>query len=609
MNSMIDDRSTAYKILAYILEVVEKSDDFKQIIETFFETCSQRYQLDAIVVKEFTSDNSVRCTYEWCKDNNYELLNIEARGDVNIRLKCDEFFRNNNGYYAYNKNDDESLNDIRLIHRGDLLGSCIEFPIYQNDVLVGAFDFVDSVNCSRDWEERIIAEVYEIIDYISSFIFPIRELEENSRMISSDYDSITYLPKYEKFVSEVEKVRKSHTNLGFVSVDFSNFKYLNDKYGYKAGNEVLVTIARLIYSCSNRIVSCCRLYSDHYIVAFKQVSSKAFSIIRDLSEMISKRTIAILQEKFFDVNIILNIGVYFMKPSDKKINIAIDNASIARKFAKQSKAVGNFRLMQYNINMSLAVSRQADFIATMQKGIADNEFFIQLQPKCMTDTFNIVGAEALVRWRKNYDVINPNDFIPTFEANGCIVRLDYFVYEKVFEYIRKRMDENKTVVPISVNVSHIHFDNTELLDFIKGLLEKYDINPANVEFEFTEKIYITENINVDVVINGLKELGFKIYLDDFGAGYSSLNTLMKYSIDGIKLDRRFMKNRLEHKDKVIISGVVNLANKLNLDVICEGVENEEQRAFLLKNECPYIQGFYFSPPINIEQFDYLLDNG
>lgn len=603
--------TTEYPLVEYVFSLVESMDSITEVVNFLLDAIGDRYHFDAVIVKEVTGPTSVKCVYEWSSDGNVELINVENRYMDNIWDEWIEEIKNSERcVWIYHASDGEC--PLKVVRR-DLLGSLIEIPFFKNDKYIGCVEFLDGKDKEREFDDITVNDLKQFGRIMTSYLLPLAELERNHERVHdfTSYDSITHLPRYEIFVNELNKMSKKIEGsvIELVSLDLSNFKYLNEKYGYIEGNRVLKMLATRFYEISDKIISCSRPYSDNFIIAVRSKGMEDFVLLNEILEQESSRFSEILGGIYFDSSIIMNAGVFFIEDSSCDIDYAIDCANIARKFAKNSKVEGGYRCLLYNKGMSLTIRKQSEYITSMNKGIAENEFYVQLQPQCTTDTFDITGAEALVRWKRdNSIVLYPDEFLPVFEKNGCIVKLDYYVFERIFEYIRSRMLASKKVVPVAVNVSAVHFKSTEILDIVSGLLKKYRIPADMIIFEMSEEVYVSDNRNVAVVINGLKDMGFKLYIDDFGKGVSSLNTLTKYPIDGIKLDRSFMKHELERNDKIIISCMVNLANRLNLEVLSEGVESEEQRTFLIMNQCPNMQGFYFSQAVDFDQFSYLLDN-
>uniref|UniRef100_UPI003AB2AEB0 EAL domain-containing protein n=1 Tax=Selenobaculum sp. TaxID=3074374 RepID=UPI003AB2AEB0 len=242
--------------------------------------------------------------------------------------------------------------------------------------------------------------------------------------------------------------------------------------------------------------------------------------------------------------------------------------------------------------------------------LESGQFEFYLQPKCSIDTGNIVGAEALVRWRHPMKgLISPGKFIPVFEKNGFILKLDVYIWESVCKLLRQWIDEGRQPMPISVNVSRINLYNPKLCDILIGLVEKYQLEPYLLELELTESAY-TENEKLLVsIIERLRGYGFRILMDDFGSGYSSLNILKNLPVDVLKIDLHFLGGSDKfNRGGNILTSVVRMAKWMALPVIVEGVETREQVDFLCSIACTTAQGYYFSPPIPVLDYEKMLDS-
>lgn len=238
------------------------------------------------------------------------------------------------------------------------------------------------------------------------------------------------------------------------------------------------------------------------------------------------------------------------------------------------------------------------------RALKQEEFQVYYQPKIESGSTRVVGAEALVRWKKpDGTFVYPDNFIPVLEENGRVIDVDFYVYERVFRGIQKRIQEGKPVVPVSLNVSRAHLRNWRLFEYVKELFEKYPIPHKYVEFELTESMYVQ---NIDVLlpfVEYIRNNGGKISMDDFGSGYSSLNLLTDLPIDTLKVDRVFLKNdELREQEKTILGCVINMAKKLKMDVLCEGVETWSQSWFLSLMGCDMFQGFLYSRPLPEDEY-------
>ena len=241
---------------------------------------------------------------------------------------------------------------------------------------------------------------------------------------------------------------------------------------------------------------------------------------------------------------------------------------------------------------------------SLKKALYNGEIKVFYQPKIEAGSTRVVGAEALVRWQKaDGSFIYPDMFIPALEENGSIVELDFFVYEQVFKTLQERIREGKPIVPVSMNVSRAHLEDGRIYSYVKELFKKYHVLPKYVEFELTESMYVQNMDKILTVVKEFREKGGRISMDDFGSGYSSLNLLTNLPIDTLKVDKVFLKNEhLQENEKTILSCVIEMAKKLHMDVVCEGVETEEQSRFLSLLGCDMFQGFLYAKPLPQEEY-------
>lgn len=299
----------------------------------------------------------------------------------------------------------------------------------------------------------------------------------------------------------------------------------------------------------------------------------------------------------------LVFGVAFVKDINENLRKYGDRASIARQSIKANA-------MEYVIfhdetmtQKVLSAKRVEDH---MEKALENHEFVMYLQPKFDMDTEKIVGAEALVRWIKPGEgIIPPMEFIPVFEKNGFVTRLDMYICEEACKVIRYWLDNGIQPVPISVNMSRANMKSDEYLKRLETLVYGYDIPKELLEIEITETV---EGEDVEEAIIGLKKHGYKLLMDDFGSGYSSLNTLKDTQFDIIKIDREFLQDFVgSDRGKVIVEHTIQMTKSIGLDIVAEGVENLEQARFLVESGCRVAQGFYYAKPMPVEEFDRLYE--
>ena len=424
-------------------------------------------------------------------------------------------------------------------------------------------------------------------------------------------DGLTGLDSYEIFLSKLQKEIDTigDDRIAIVYSDIKHFKYINDTYGYKVGDSLLKEFVGEFTKSKENIICAARVYSDNFVVA-SRITPDMFSNeeFRQMIYQINLEREAKFREKYLNSRLQFCTGISVLDKNSRSLDAetAVSNANLARKVAKEME---HDSCVLFDQSMMEGIKREVEITSGIPKALEKKEFQVYFQPKMDTDTLDLIGAEALVRWQKpDGRFIYPDEFIPLIERSGQIVDVDFYVYREVFRFLAERLKEGKKVVPISLNVSRMHLNRTDFLDYVEALLQEFEIPCSLVEFELTESIYLENTERALELIKGLHKLGIKVSMDDFGSGYSSLNLLSKLPIDIIKLDKVFLKEgEMQESDKIIISCVVDMAKKLHITSLCEGVETQEQSDYLKEVGCQMQQGFYFSRPIPREVFENFME--
>ena len=421
-------------------------------------------------------------------------------------------------------------------------------------------------------------------------------------------DKITSLAYYDEFIKnlqeEIDKLNEG--TIAIVYEDIKYFKYFNDTYGYKRGDELLRRMATLSMHNGNGIVGGSRVVSDNIVWALRFENSSPSDIYGIIAETTAARE-KTLREEFDCTRIRLAVGVYLIDKDKKSINpeTAVSNANLARKKAKES---GSRSVAFFKDEMADNLNREIEIISSIDNAIETKEFMAYYQPKVSSEDGKIIGAEALVRWKKDGKFIFPDQFIPAIEKSRQIIQVDYYMYKEVFAFIRNRLDAGLRVVPVSLNVSRQHMKHLEIIDYVKGLLDEYKIPTEYLEFELTETVCMEDTKNAMQFIDSFHDMGIKVSMDDFGSGFSSLNLLSEMPLDIIKLDRCFLHSDiLQKKEKIVISNIIRMTKELEMLSLCEGVENEQQSDFLKKIGCDIQQGYFFARPLCEEDFVAMID--
>ena len=411
------------------------------------------------------------------------------------------------------------------------------------------------------------------------------------------YDHITKLMNLEMFYKEVATVLNEHTDKKYymIMLDIDKFKTINDIYGMEIGDNALTFIADVLLKNIKSNEICAKVYADTFcMLKSANTDNDLLKFLDRLSIELMKWNFGKLLKSYYGIARITDVSL-------SPVTIC-DMASYAHKEAKEKSV----KYLFYNENMRLKDLEIKQIEQEMEKALKEEQFKVYLQPKYNTKDKKIVGAEALVRWHHpNKGIISPVNFIPLFEDNGFIVKLEHYVWDKVCQLIQNWMNEGKDIFPISVNVSRIHLQETDFLNNIITIYEKRNLPPKVLELEFTESLF-TENIEHFInIAQTLQNKNITVVMDDFGSGYSSLNLLKKIPVDVIKLDCGFFRDSssVSKREKIILSHTINMANELGTKIVAEGVGTQEQVDFLIKHNCPVIQGYFFSKPVTVAEFE------
>ncbi len=305
---------------------------------------------------------------------------------------------------------------------------------------------------------------------------------------------------------------------------------------------------------------------------------------------------------FKNVKLQMVYGVYTVEDKQMELRQMEDRSAMARKTAKKNILTN---ILFYKEQFKTSLYNKKFIEENMQTAITERQFLMYLQPKYSIAKNEIIGAEALVRWRHpERGMIYPNQFIPIIEENGFIKKVDYYIWEEACRFIRRCTDIGIRFCPISINVSRIHLRDNECIEVLTDMVERNGIPKTLLELEITET---ADDQQVSIKALQLKEEGFVLLMDDFGSGYSSLNILLETPFDVIKLDKKFMENMMvSNKGKLILEQMVLMANKLELGLLAEGVETKDQIELLRSIGCDQVQGYYYAKPMPEEEFFTLL---
>ncbi len=430
---------------------------------------------------------------------------------------------------------------------------------------------------------------------ISVVLSKIGESAENE-----DMDELTGLYVRRSFCKRVDEVIKSTDDFSVVYFDIIKFKAVNDIFGMSEGDRVLRKIGEILCNFLGENGFAARMGSDRF-VAFMHLSYRK-------PETMTEHLLNELAEFDLPFEIALNAGIYVSIGEDKRLsaNAMIDRAILAQSVIKGSYTV-KYRV--YTESLRNEMLGEQEIVGMMANAISKKQFIVHYQPQYSHSTGMLIGTEALVRWcHPERGLISPGLFIPIFEKNGFITRLDMYVFEEVCAFLRRCLDRNLPVVPISTNFSRYDIFTPDFVERLEEMRLKYDLPARLLRVELTESVTIGGIHHVNAVIDKLHQHGYMVEMDDFGSGYSSLNALKDIDMDVIKLDMQFLdRDSDNNKGGTILSSVVRMAKWLNMPVIAEGVETVPQADFLRSIGCDYIQGYLYSRPIPEDKYVELIN--
>lgn len=476
-----------------------------------------------------------------------------------------------------------------------------------NSIALDAYSTVNTDTAAKDDKSYIVLLISTGLTALAVIVVGFMIITSVRSRRRAQVDIITSGRTREKFVSDSSRLMKksSPERWALVVIDIDKFKYINDRLGYDEGNKMLSRVYRTMSDNMDGDEMCARISNDNFALMLHNAPDN--DILNRLNNIFSEfeRRNAL----YVKYPVVFSAGVCRLGQCEGKFgvvdtNIAIDRCIIAKKTVK---ALHGNSIAFYDGKIRDAVLREKDIENVMPQALENHEFMCYIQPKYGTKSRRIEGAEALIRWNsKDYGFVYPDQFIPVAEKNGFVVELDFFILEEVCKAMRRWLDDGITPVVISVNQSRMHLNNDDYIWRLREIVDKYEIPYEYLELELTESVFTEDTDRMLKIMRKLHDIGFKISIDDFGSGYSSLNMLKDIPADVVKIDREFFNGTVNsEKGRAVISTVVDLAKNLDMDVISEGVETLEQVEFLQEIDCHLVQGYYFAKPMPMADFEKL----
>ena len=596
-----ENRHISAEITEFALELLEGSKDIKSAVNMLLMRIGKRFRLAAVSIREYNDKEIPELSHLW--KGSKELPNPRVEITQDECRKVREMFQKNQVLEVSDIENMDHESTLYRVYSQKGIKAIYQCPFVSEGRIFGYIAYADSE--VREWTEEEKQSLSLIARIICNYLA--RELAYDKiahkiEMMKS-LDEVTGLLKYDKFKEVAQSLlvqNGTNTKYAVVSTDFAHFKYFNEIYGFRNGDEILRDFASLAAKHNPRAVAACRDYADNFLI---MVTVKDEESLMSNINNYNKSFMTTQNEKYLDSRLELCSGACMITNPEAGIVQALDNANTARKILKEKGRTG---VLMFEPSMRDSRMKEIAILHMLEEAIDNSEFRLYLQPKFSLATGKLVGAEGLSRWEKvNGEIVTPGDFIPPLEKSGKIVQLDFYMYEMVLRQQRKWINLGYPIVPISVNLSRHHIKDERLVEKLVSLSEAYGVDSRLIEIEITEGAFIEDQKALIALMKKIKERGFRVSIDDFGTGYSSLSMLTELSADVVKLDQEFLKHSDSDISKGMINNVIRLIKDNRMEVVCEGVEIEEQVDFLAKSGCDMAQGYYFSRPIPVAEIEKL----
>jgi diguanylate cyclase (GGDEF)-like protein len=598
------------EITTFAFDIMSRTKDVNSAINLLLNKIRSQFNCSHIcIIENSNNDSEYRITYLISKDGIESQIGLEQNNVKHISpdfAKCSilnltmnpDKFKEKGIFYISDTMISPSEEAMQLNKCG--IRSLLQCGIFEDTSFKGCVS-IDNCDTPRYWTQYEVDSIVTITKIISSYLLKMRASEKANQKLYQirNFDALTGLPTLHKFKKDAKKLLGIQLNQKYAIIysDISRFKYVNDSLGYHIGDKILCDFASLLSETITEHELVARISQDNFLalIGYHNVNE-----LTDWVNSINEQFNLQQKEKYPGIKINIVSGVAIVN-NFEEITVTIDNANIARKSIKDSlKTICKF----FDCEMQDQLKKEAEIINSMEQALKNKEFIVYLQPKIDLNCNKLVGAEALVRWKKEDIMLPPNDFIPLFEKNGFIVNMDFYIYEEVCKIIQSWLKKGFPAVTISVNVSRVHLNDENFVFAFNKLVDTYEIPHNLLELEITENILL-ENIDVvATIIKNLRELGYGISIDDFGAGYSSLNVLKEFTTDVLKLDKEFFgHSEMNKEEQIIVSSIISMAKQLNMKVLSEGVETQMQSDFLKSVSCDMAQGYLYSKPVPVSEFE------
>ncbi len=529
----------------------------------------------------------------------------------------------------------EANGTVSLVNRAGLeLISLSREQVYQNNAKQNLAIFLDLVSNTEEFEDIMYQtettkeiclsgqlkfrdgrffEYFTVPEYLGEkylgrvyYLRDVSKLKEKQKELKfkAFHDELTGLPNRAHLLNTLDRAilnaEENKTCVAVVFIDLDNFKFINDTAGHGVGDEFIIRAAQSFKEnirCDDIIG---RLGGDEFLVIFEGISDKSqIEKFKQRLMSVLGKTI-VIKNREYDLS--CSIGLSLFPDHGDNAHDLIRKADIAMYEAKQA---GKKTFYYFVPQLEKVALDRIDLESRLRNGIKNNEFFLMYQPKVDVSTGQVIGAEALIRWRQNDgSIATPNEFIEFAESTGLIHLVTEWVVDRVCRQIVAWNNQSSHQFPIAINISPKDFTNDQFVELVASIIHKYNIPHGQLEFEITENVFMKDTDHSRKIVKQLRALGVSISIDDFGTGFSSMSVLLDLDVDYLKIDKTFVSYaRNNEKSAAIVKSIIDIARNLSVGVIAEGIEDQKDLYFVQNAGCNVAQGFYYSRPISLEDFE------
>lgn len=595
------------KFIAYAVSLMAHAKNLDGSLNMLLERIAHRYQLELVAILEWKQEAGVFTVSNYYSDSLEMPKSMAFRSIPRVLEELDQgqctcLTMRQMAEYG---NLEDYVNDLQALaqHNGEF------------SVVVGKFEYVEkhsgqivylTADEQKQWssmEMEMFGELTRILAVFASLRFRVDESREQIYDIQSR-DQLTGLYNQEAFRQKAAAVLKQADPNKIYAIeymDINNFGYVNENYGYKVGDDILKMFAQDVqeqtYFCAG-----CRLYSDFFLLLIADENEK---LLEERLRGRNQRFTNMQNHRYPNSGMGVTAGIYFLEDTGMDVDLAIENANLAWKRAKNENKRG---VVLYDPRLRSERSDEQRIVGEFFEALYRDDFQMYLQPKFVLGERRVYGAETLARWKRpDGTVLTPFYFIEALEKIGYITELDFYMFEELLKTLDKWDRQKRRKIVVSTNFSGRHFDTDgeEFLERIGHIFSKYNIAPELIEIEVTESVLVK---NVDVLkkcMNRLHEMGFRVTIDDFGTGYSSLSMLADMPADVIKIDKSFLQQDMSGRKLSLLNEIGRMVRILKKEIIIEGVETKEQERVLLNGGFTHGQGYLCNRPVPIGEFERL----